>query len=88
MAIVEYDPYEYDLGEDERNRPPVKAFLLYEGNTYYPGEATEDLKCSADTVEELREEVSRRFEADQYDWWKIVQHSNMAIVAEGPEKNR
>lgn len=62
---------------------PVKAFLLFVGETYYPGEGVQDLVCSADTVEELQAELPARLEDGAIPWWQIVEHRTMRVLLEG-----
>ena len=63
---------------------PVKAFLVYVGQVYYPGAVTQDLVCSVDTLEEAHaERILRTDPSDPYEWWSIVDHRTMQIVSDG-----
>lgn len=66
---------------------PVKAFLLYVGDEYYPCAANGDLHASGDDVQELvdlgKVEMVKNGRSAAYRWWCVLDHSTMMEVANG-----
>ena len=73
MSFQEHDPFGPNL-------LPAKPYLLFLGEIYYPGQSVENLAGSADTVEELADEIEKRFDPDANQWWEIVRHVDMCLV--------
>lgn len=57
----------------------MKQFLLFSGDTYYPGGGWEDYKGDYAT----QEEAIAASKADEHDWFQIVDLQTTQIVHEG-----
>lgn len=66
----------------------VKPYLLYVGDHYYPGKGNEDLRYSADTVEELQAllpDAHEEFVLCGIGWYMILQTSTMHTIDKGSD---
>ncbi len=76
--LIDYGEYS-DGGTDE----PLRKYVLFSGLTYYPSEGVEDLRATADTLEELRQYVSSTHTYDGMQWWQICDRETLKVVEEG-----
>lgn len=56
---------------------PVGRYLLFGGADYYPGGGMDDFIASSDSITELVE----RTRTEWTDWYQIVDHRTMQVVA-------
>lgn len=57
----------------------MKAYLLFAGSHYYPLGGVEDYIGDFDSIEEAVEE----FHESSYNWYQVVQHSDMMVCDRG-----
>jgi hypothetical protein len=69
----------------EREPTTMRRFLVFVGDVYYPGKATQDLVGSADTFVEAYQAVEQHEHAPkwEYHWWRIVDHATMQDLCSG-----
>lgn len=64
----------------------MKKYLLFAGHNYYPAGGVLDFIGDYDTLEEALEEANRKegwedYKTEVYDWWHVVDHDTMEIIA-------
>ena len=66
----------------------MKRYLLFAGDTYYPGGGWSDYKGSFDTIEEAKTSAlaGERWSAEhihKFDWWQVIASITETEVADG-----
>lgn len=62
----------------------MKPYLLFAGCDYYPDGGVGDLIAAFETAEEAEEWGAH----NRYDWWQVVRHVDMEVVAKSGDRMR
>lgn len=62
----------------------MQPYLVFAGCNYYPDGGMDDFVIAFDTATE----AATWAEKERYDWWQVVRHADMEVVAKSSDRVR